>query len=291
MSELATPSRIKAILEQHGINLKHHFGQNFLVDRHYVERIVTAAGVGPDDVVVEIGPGLGVLTSRLAQLASKVVAIEIDRELISALEAILSEHSNVELVNADVLKVNWKQLLEQYGIHRFKVVSNLPYYITTPVLTMLFEQELPISAAVVMVQKEVAERMTAAPGSKSYGAFSVFIQYHTTPQLVTVVPRSVFMPQPKVDSAVVRLEVASHTLPFDVFDEKVFFHVVKAAFGQRRKMLRTALRSLPYPDLDQDVIAECLTRAGIDPARRGETLSLAEFAALSNCFAQHLRQH
>lgn len=290
MSELATPSKIKEILQQHGISLKHRFGQNFLVDAHYVGKIVTAAGVHPDEVVIEIGPGLGVLTSELAQLARKVIAIEIDRDLVNALETILREYDNVELVNADVLKVDWQQLLAEHGIHQFKVVSNLPYYITTPVLTSLFEQKLPISMAVVMVQKEVADRMVAVPGSKDYGAFSVFIQYYTTPELVTIVPRSVFMPRPKVDSAVVRLEVAKHSLPFTVRDEKVFFAVVKAAFGQRRKMLRKALQSLPYGGWHQDAILACLAEAGIDPSRRGETLSLAEFAALSNSILDYLQK-
>lgn len=286
--ELTSPAQVRRFLEERGIHLKHHFGQNFLVDVHYVEKILEAADLSPNDTVIEIGPGLGVLTVRLAKQASKVIAIEVDAEMVTALKAILQEHENVTLVNQDVLKVDWRRLLQEHGVKSFTVVANLPYYITTPVLTMLLEEELPITSLVVMVQREVAERMLAQPGGKEYGAFSVFIQYYSTPRLVTTVPPTVFLPPPKVESAVVRLDVASHCLPFSTGDPKVFFQIVKAAFGQRRKMLRRALRGLPYRQLDADTINHWLQAADIDPTRRGETLSLEEFARLSRTLSQFL---
>ncbi len=280
--DLTSPTQVRRFLEEKGISLKHRFGQNFLVDVHYVDRILAAASLTSQDTVVEVGPGIGVLTARMAQLAGQVVAIEVDSEMVLALKTLLADCTNVNILHQDVLKVDWRKLMAEYAVESFKVVANLPYYITTPVLTMLLEQDLPVTSLVVMVQKEVAERMVAKPGSKDYGAFSVFTQYYSRPSLVTVVPPTVFLPPPKVHSAVVHLQVSGHEHPFSVGNRKSFFQIVKAAFGQRRKMLRRALRGLPYSELQGDTIVDWLEASGIDPTRRGETLSLEEFAKL-NC--------
>ena len=287
--ELTSPTQVLRFLESQGIHLKRSLGQNFLVDANYVQRILTAADLDPSDTVIEIGPGVGVLTLQLAQRVKKVICIEVDGEMIQALRAVLAGVDNVTLVHRDVLQVDWPELLAQQGIDRFKVVANLPYYITTPVLTMLLEQGLPVTELVVMVQREVAQRMVASPGTKDYGAFSVFTQFYSSPRIVTIVPPTVFLPPPKVHSAVVALDVAGHRLPFAVGDPKTFFQIVRAAFGQRRKMLRRALRGLPWRELTPEVITQWLEAANIEPTRRGETLSLEEFALLNRLLPRYLK--
>ena len=286
--ELTSPTQVLRFLESQGIHLKRSLGQNFLVDANYVQRILTAADLDPSDTVIEIGPGVGVLTLQLAQRVKKVICIEVDGEMIQALRAVLGGVDNVTLVHRDVLQVDWPELLAQQGIDLFKVVANLPYYITTPVLTMLLEQGLPVTELVVMVQREVAQRMVASPGTKDYGAFSVFTQFYSSPRIVTIVPPTVFLPPPKVHSAVVALDVAGHRLPFAAGDPKTSFQIVRAAFGQRRKMLRRALRGF---------------LAGIDPGgyypvagssqhrthSPGETLSLEEFALLNRLLPRYLK--
>lgn len=250
-------------------------GQNFLIDENIVDGIVRAANISPGETVLEIGPGIGTLTQGLAEAGAKVVAVELDSRLIEVLAKTLAGYDNVRIVHGDILKVN---IAEEVAAPRFKVVANLPYYITTPIIMGLLEQRLPVDTLVTMIQKEVAERMVASPGGKEYGALSVAVQYFTEPQIMFAVPPHSFIPAPAVDSAVIRCVVRDQPA-VAVGDERLFFRVVKAAFSQRRKTLNNALKTM---GIASERIQQALAEAQIDGGRRGETLSLGEFAAIAN---------
>lgn len=279
--DLTSPSVIKSIRERFGFTFKKGLGQNFLTSRAVLEDIADAAQT--HDGVIEIGPGFGVLTSELASRADKVVAIEIDERLIEVLEYTLSSYDNVKIINDDVLKLDLKELIKnEFEGHEVSVAANLPYYITTPIIAKLLEERLPVKNIVVMVQKEVAERLCAKSGSKDYGAITVMCRYFTNPEIVTTVPASLFVPPPKVDSAVLKLSVLDKP-SVSVKDEKLFFRVVKAAFSQRRKTLLNCLcANFPIAKAQTSAL---LLSADIEPSRRGETLTLEEFAKLSDILA------
>lgn len=280
MMDLSSAGTLKAIMQAHGIRPQHRLGQNFLTDAHVLDQIVAAAGIGPDDLVLEIGPGLGTLTQRLARAAGKVLAVELDRNLVEILgKTVVEMHPNVEVVQGDAGRIDLHSLLAERlsAGQKAKVAANLPYYITTPLVMRLLEEELPLDQIVVMVQKEVADRMVAPPGGKDYGALSVAVQYYTEPRIAVKVSRGAFLPPPEVDSAVVSMKIRTEP-PVDA-PKKDFFRVVKAAFGQRRKALGNALAG--GLGMDKALLQQALVRAGIDPGRRGETLSLEEFAALT----------
>lgn len=265
------------ILRAFGIHTSKRLGQNFLVDEGVVDRIVAAAGIRPGDAVLEIGPGIGTLTQALAEAGATVVAVELDARLVTVLGQTLAGYDNVRVVHGDILKTD---ISREMATAPYKVVANLPYYITTPILMQLLEQRLPVSTLVTMVQKEVAERMVAAPGGKDYGALSVAVQYYTAPEIVFTVPPQSFIPSPAVESAVIRCAVRGEP-PVAVADEKAFFRVVKAAFAQRRKTLANALKAAGLTSAEAGAI---LAAAGVDGGRRGETLSLAEFAAVADAW-------
>ncbi|MCR2807189.1 16S rRNA (adenine(1518)-N(6)/adenine(1519)-N(6))-dimethyltransferase RsmA [Paenibacillus soyae] len=279
--EVGTPKRTKEIIGKYGFSFKKSLGQNFLIDGNILSRIVDAAELGGGTGALEIGPGIGALTQRLAEKAGKVAAIEIDQRLIPILGDILADKPNVTIVHGDVLKIDLKELFrEQFtGCEGVSVVANLPYYVTTPILMKLLEEKLPLRHIVVMIQKEVAERMAAKPGGKEYGSLSVAVQYYCEPKLVCTVPHTVFIPQPNVDSAVIKLSVRDKPA-VDVPDEEHFFRVVQASFAQRRKTLMNNLTAFVGKERREELTA-LLARIGIDPGRRGETLSLDEFALLS----------
>ncbi|MDR3559901.1 MAG: 16S rRNA (adenine(1518)-N(6)/adenine(1519)-N(6))-dimethyltransferase RsmA [Negativicutes bacterium] len=263
------------ILKTFGIHTSKKLGQNFLVDEGVVEKIVRSAALSSTDTVLEIGPGIGTLTQGLAETGAKVVAVELDRRLIDVMTKTLAGYENIRVIHGDILKIDISQ---EISADKYKVVANLPYYITTPIVMGLLEQKLPIELLVTMVQKEVAERMVAPPGGKDYGALSVAVQYYSDPEIIFHVPPAAFIPAPAVESAVIRCAVRSKP-PVAVNDEKAFFRVVRAAFAQRRKTLTNNMKAAGIVD---HAGKEILTQAGIDGNRRGETLSLAEFAAIAN---------
>lgn len=265
------------IIRRFGLSLSKRLGQNFLISEQVVADIVAGAAVTAADNVLEIGPGIGTLTQGLAESGARVVAVELDAKLIEVLATTLAGYDNVRIVHGDILKTD---ISREMSAAKYKVVANLPYYITTPIIMALLERRLPIELLVTMVQKEVALRMIAPPGGKDYGALSVAVQYYSDPELLFTVPPSAFIPAPAVDSAVIRCTVRQKP-PVDVADERCFFRVVKAAFGQRRKTLANALKAT---GLDSRQIAAVLAAAQIDPVRRGETLSLDEFAAVANAW-------
>ena len=280
MENLASPAVVKRLLQEHGFRFSKSLGQNFLIDEDALDKIVDGAGVNDTSNVLEIGPGFGALTQRLCARAKKVCAIELDEGAVAVLRGVLGECDNFSLVQGDVLKLDLPQLLqEQFGAEPVQVVANLPYYITTPILMMLIESGLPLSSITVMVQKEVADRMVAAPGKKDYGALSVAVQYRCMANLVVTVGPESFLPPPKVSSSVVRLDMRELP-PVSVSDEKQFFRVVRAAFATRRKTLPNALAAGGFT-MPKGEIAALLNALSIDPMRRGETLSLQEFAAIS----------
>lgn len=267
------------ILQRFGLHMSKRLGQNFLIDAGIVQGIVDAADIKPGDRVLEIGPGIGTLTQALCEAGADVTCVELDKRLPEILAHTLESYDNVRVIQGDILKVN---ILEIMGEEPFKVVANLPYYITTPIIMELLEKHLPITDIVVMVQKEVAERMAATPGGKTYGALSVAVQYYTVPEIALYVPPRSFMPPPEVDSVVVDCKVRQEPA-VDLIDEKMFFRVVKAAFGQRRKTLNNALKSI---GVDKNIIADVLAQAGVETTRRGETLTMEEFAAISNILSK-----
>ena len=284
--DLTSPRTIRSIQEKFGFTFKKGLGQNFLTSQNVLEEIVDAAEI--DSGVIEVGPGFGVLTSELAKNSNKVVTIEIDERLIDVLEYTLADYDNVKIVNADILKLDLHKLIqEEFGNEKVSIAANLPYYITTPIITKLLEEKLPLKNIVVMVQKEVALRMAAKPSSKDYGAITVLCQYYTEPSVVTNVPASLFVPPPKVNSAVLRLKIRENPA-VHVTDEKMFFRVVKAAFSQRRKTLLNCLCSnFSFPKEEMSALLEGI---GITPSRRGETLSLQEFADISDAITQKTKQ-
>ena len=280
---LAAPGATLEILKKYDLHTQKKFGQNFLIDAHIPEKITEAAQVEKTDCIIEIGPGIGTLTQFLAQRAGRVIAVEIDEHLIPALEETLSEYDNATVLQADILKVDLQELIAvQTKSLRVKVVANLPYYITTPILMTMLEAKLPVVSYTVMVQKEVADRMQAGPGSKDYGALSLAVQYYTSPQVVMQVPPTCFLPQPKVGSTVIQL-VSKCTSPADALPEEMeamLFRIIRAAFGQRRKTLYNALKNsseLPYGG---EEIREALEACGFRPDIRGEALSLEKFIHL-----------
>lgn len=276
---IASPQVTNHILHRFKLRADKKLGQNFLIDESVVRRIVEAAELTPEDTVLEVGPGIGTLTQGLAESGASVVAVELDKRLLPVLDVTLEGYDNVRIVNGDILQVD---IMEQVQKPDFKCCANLPYYITTPIIFAILEKRLPMERLVVMVQKEVAERMVAKPGSKDYGALSVAIQYFTEPEIAFIVPPSSFIPAPSVDSAVIVCKRRS-TPPVEVCDENLFFRVVKAAFSLRRKMLSNSLKNM---GIKGEQVTKWLEIAGVDGKRRAETLSLEDFAALTNTFAQ-----
>ncbi|MQY69491.1 MAG: 16S rRNA (adenine(1518)-N(6)/adenine(1519)-N(6))-dimethyltransferase RsmA [Firmicutes bacterium] len=285
---MASPKITKEFLRKYNIRIKKRLGQNFLIDEGILNRIVEVADLSKDDIVVEIGPGMGTLTKKLAQKVKKVLAIEIDENLVKLLREILVPLKNVEIIQADILKIDIKELMKsnvQSPKSKVKVVANLPYYITTPIIIHLLKAREILSNIVIMVQKEVGRRMVAKPRTKDYGALSLLVQYYTKPQIAVKVPGSAFLPEPEVDSCVVNLEVLEQPA-VKVKDEELFFKVVRAAFEQRRKALKNALSRTRDLKLNKKKVLSILEKADIKPLRRGETLSLEEFARLSNLIVQ-----
>ena len=284
---LGNPPETIAVLNRYKFAFQKKFGQNFLIDTHVLERIIDEAGITPDDFVLEIGPGIGTMTQYLACAAREVVAVEIDKVLIPILEGdTLKAFDNVTVINEDILKVDINKLVEEKnGGRPIKVVANLPYYITTPIIMGLFESHVPIESITIMVQKEVADRMKTGPGSKEYGALSLAVQYYANPEIVANVPPNCFMPRPNVGSAVIRL--TRHETPVvDVKDEKLMFRIIRASFNQRRKTLVNGLKNSGEINFTKEQIEAAITAIDKPLTIRGEALTLAEFAALSNAFSE-----
>lgn len=287
--DIATPIRTRAILEKFGFSFKKSLGQNFLIDTNILNRIVDHAELSDDSGAIEIGPGIGALTEQLARRSKKVVAFEIDQRLLPILEETLAPYPNTKVINQDVLKADVKGVMEEEfkDVEDIMVVANLPYYVTTPIIMKLLEDKLPVRGIVCMLQKEVADRISARPGTKEYGSLSIAIQYYTEAETVMVVPKTVFVPQPNVDSAVIRLTKRKEPA-VSVKSEEFFFKVTKASFAQRRKTLLNNLTSqLPEGKSKKQEILAALEAVEVDPGRRGETLSIEEFARLSDALHPH----
>ncbi|MGM9950743.1 MAG: 16S rRNA (adenine(1518)-N(6)/adenine(1519)-N(6))-dimethyltransferase RsmA [Lysinibacillus sp.] len=282
--DIATPIRTKEILNKYGFSFKKSLGQNFLIDPNILRNIVSHANLTEDSGAIEVGPGIGALTEHLARAAKKVVSFEIDQRLLPVLEDTLSPYDNVKIVHSDILKADVTKVIEEEmpGIEDIMVVANLPYYVTTPILMKLLNDRLPIRGFVVMMQKEVADRITARPGTKEYGSLSIAIQYYCTAEVAMVVPKTVFMPQPNVDSAVIRL-IRHEQPPVEVIDEDFLFEVTRASFAQRRKTILNNLQSgLTEGKKNKEAILAALEKAGVEPSRRGETLTIEEFGCLAD---------
>ena len=280
MDRLSSHKATKEVVQKHNFKFSKSLGQNFLIDTNVIDRILEGARVQEGDYVIEVGPGIGTLTKEMGRTAQKVVAIEIDKTLIPILEETLSDFPNIEVINQDILKVDVQELVKaKLNGGPVKLIANLPYYITTPIVMKFLEEDIPVTDIVVMVQKEVADRMNAQPNSKDYGALSVAVQYYCDTEIVAKAPRHMFMPQPNVDSTVIGLHVREEK-KYNVDNEDIFFKTVKASFGQRRKTLLNSLGGLGF--LSKDQIKVALQEANIDEKRRGETLSIEEFASLSN---------
>ncbi len=283
---LGNPQNTIEILQKYQFSFQKKFGQNFLIDTHVLDKIIRAAEITKEDMVLEIGPGIGTMTQYLAEAAGKVIAVEIDRNLIPILSETLSMYDNVRIINEDVLKLDIRKLAEEENQGRpIKVVANLPYYITTPIIMGLFEGQVPVESITVMVQKEVADRMQTGPGSKDYGALSLAIQYYAKPYIVANVPPNCFMPRPKVGSAVIRL-TRHDTPPVQVKDEGLMFEIIRASFNQRRKTLANGLNNSSRLSYPKEVIAEAVEKLGKGPSIRGEALTLEEFARLSDILSE-----
>ena len=279
---LGNPQNTIAVLQKYNFSFQKKFGQNFLIDTHVLDKIIRSAEITKDDFVLEIGPGIGTMTQYLAFAAREVVAVEIDKALIPILEDTLSSYDNVTVINEDVLKLDIVKLAqERNGGKPIKVVANLPYYITTPIIMGLFESHVPVQSITVMVQKEVADRMQVGPGTKDYGALSLAVQYYAKPYIAANVPPNCFMPRPKVGSAVIRLECHEEP-PVQVKDEKLMFRIIRASFNQRRKTLANGLKNSPEISLSREGIEQAIAELGKGTSVRGEALNLEEFATLSN---------
>lgn len=290
MAELGNPQNTIEVLQKYRFNFQKKFGQNFLIDIHVLDKIIDASGVTEDDFVLEIGPGIGTMTQYLCERAREVVAVEIDKNLIPILSDTLKNYSNVTVINEDILKLDICKLAEEKNQGKpIKVVANLPYYITTPIIMGLFESHVPIDSITIMVQKEVAERMQEGPGSKEYGALSLAVQYYAKPEIVANVPPNCFMPRPNVGSAVIRL-TRHEKPPVEVEDEKLMFRIIRASFNQRRKTLANGLNNSPEIHLPKEVIQESIVSLGVPENIRGEALSLEQFAELSNEIGQRMKQ-
>ena len=295
MADLGQPQNTIAILKKYDFTFQKKFGQNFLIDTHVLEKIVDAADIGKDDLVLEIGPGIGTVTQYLCEAARQVIAVEIDRKLIKILKDTLSAYNNVEVINKDILKVDIAKLVDEKNEGKpIKVVSNLPYYITTPIIMTLLEKRVPVTDMTLMMQEEVARRMQAAPGNKDYGALSLAVQYYSVPYIAAFVPQNCFMPRPNVGSAVVNLKCHEKP-PVEVMDEELMFKLIKASFAQRRKTLQNGLANSAELDFTKEEITEAILKMqeilGMkqNPLIRGETLTLKEFACLSDVFSKNKR--
>lgn len=282
--KLYAPSTIREIKEKYGFKLTKSLGQNFLTDKNIIDRIIEGAEIGEDDLVIEVGPGIGVITYEASLAARKVITVEIDRNLIPILAETLADRDNIEVVNSDILKTDVNALIEEARakepqIKKVQIIGNLPYYITTPIIMKLLEDGVRADGITVMMQKEVADRIKAVPSTKAYGALSVAVQYYCEVESVVNVPKEVFVPQPQVDSTVLRLKPRQDK-PVVLRDDEVFFRVVKAGFGQRRKTLSNSLTGIE--GITKEIVKDALAAAGIEPTRRAETLNLEEFAKLAN---------
>ena len=282
--KLYSPSTIADIRERYNFQLSRSLGQNFITDRSIIERIVEGAGVGENDLVIEIGPGIGVLTAEAAEAAARVIAVEIDSKLIPILSETLAEYDNIKVINQDILKADVNKIIEEEKAAgnftgAVRIIGNLPYYITTPIIMGLLESGVKADSITVMMQKEVADRIKASPGSKTYGAISAAVQYYCIVEQIASVPKEVFVPSPKVDSAVLNLHIRKEK-PVELTDEKMFFACIRSGFGQRRKTLLNSLTGTA--GLSKEDIRNILSTAGIDPVRRAETLNMEEFAAIAN---------
>ena len=284
--KLSDPKKTIEVIQKYQFAFQKRFGQNFLIDAHVLEKIVSAAGITKDDCVLEIGPGIGTMTQYLAESAGQVIAVEIDTNLLPILTDTLKDYSNVKVINQDILKVDINELVKEYNNGRpIKVVANLPYYITTPIIMGLFESNVPIDNITVMVQKEVADRMQVGPGSKDYGSLSLAVQYYASPYIVANVPPNCFIPRPNVGSAVIRLTRYQEP-PVQVKDPKLMFKLIRASFNQRRKTLQNGLNNSPEVSFSKEEITKAIESLGVSPSVRGEALSLEQFAQLANYFAQ-----
>ena len=283
---LGNPQNTIEVLQKYNFVFQKKFGQNFLIDTHVLDKIIAAAEITKDDFVLEIGPGIGTMTQYLACAARKVVAVEIDKALIPILEDTLSDYDNARVINNDVLKVDIAKLAEEEnGGKPIKVVANLPYYITTPIIMGLFENHVPIKSITVMVQKEVADRMQVGPGTKDYGALSLAVQYYAKPQILLNVPASCFMPRPNVDSAVIQL-TRYEKPPVEVADEHLMFRLIRASFNQRRKTMTNSVGNSPELSVSKEQMAAALEKCGLSATVRGEALTLAQFAELANVLSE-----
>ncbi len=279
---LGNPQNTIAVLQKYQFTFQKKYGQNFLIDTHVLDKIIRSAEISQDDMVLEIGPGIGTMTQYLACAAKKVIAVEIDRALIPILEDTLDGFHNVQVINEDFLKLDLLKLVEEEnGGRPIKIVANLPYYITTPIIMGLFENKVPLKCITVMVQKEVADRMQASPGSKDYGALSLAVQFYAKPYIVANVPPNCFMPRPRIGSAVIRLE-RYEVPPVAVKDEKLLFQIIRASFNQRRKTLANGLKNSAELDFSKEEIEAAIGKLGKGAGIRGEALTLEEFASLSN---------
>lgn len=288
---IATPRRTKAILHEHKFSFKKSLGQNFIVEPNTLQRIITHANIDENAGVIEIGPGIGSLTEQLALVAKKIVAFEIDQRLLPILDDTLSKYDNIEIIHQDILKVDLEKVVEEYFPEHLDVhiVANLPYYITTPILMSILQQKTQVQSITVMLQKEVADRMAAQPNTKAYGSLSIAVQYYTDAKVVMDVPKTVFMPQPNVTSSVLKLVKRDQPL-VEVNDEKLFFSIVQASFAHRRKTLRNNLVTHYKNTYEKEVIQQILSNAEIDGQRRGESLTIQEFAQLSNKFFKYINK-
>lgn len=282
MATLGIPQNTIAVLQKYNFTFQKKYGQNFLIDSHVLEKIMDAAEIGKDDCVVEIGPGIGTMTQYLAERAGEVVAVEIDKNLIPILTETLADYKNVSIINEDILKVDLNRIVEEKnGGRPVKIVANLPYYITTPIIMGLFENHVPVKSITVMVQKEVAGRMQVGPGTKDYGALSLAVQYYAKPEIVAIVPPNCFIPRPNVASAVIRL-TCHEKKPVEVKDEKGMFALIRASFNQRRKTLANSLSNAQNLSLTREQVTEALESMQLSPTIRGEALTLEQFAALAD---------
>lgn len=290
--KLYAPSTIREIKDKYDFRLSKSLGQNFLTDKNIIDKIIEESFISENDLVIEIGPGIGVLTSEAAEYAGKVIAVEIDRNLIPILQDTLKEYDNVEVINKDILKTDLNEIIEQNSLINGKplgavrIIGNLPYYITTPIIMKILEDGVKANSITIMMQKEVADRIKAEAGKKAYGALSVAVQYYCTVAHVANVPKEVFVPQPKVDSTVIRLDIRKEK-PVELKDEKIFFQCVKAGFGQRRKTMSNSLTGVC--GLSKEQVGKVMESIGIDSGRRAETMSIEEFAQLSNSVYDMIR--
>lgn len=286
MEKLSNPQKTIEVIQKYEFAFQKKFGQNFLIDGHVLNKIIAAADITKDDFVLEIGPGIGTMTQYLAEAAGRVQAVEIDRMLIPILEDTLKDYDNIEILNEDILKVDIGALVEEKnGGKPIKVVANLPYYITTPIIMGLLEKHVPVESITVMVQKEVADRMQAGPGTKDYGALSLAVQYYCEPYIVANVPPNCFMPRPKVGSAVIRLRTHANP-PVTTVNEDLMFRIIRASFNQRRKTLANGLNNSPELSFTKEQIAAAIEQLGVSASIRGEALTLEQFAKLADILAQ-----